>query len=144
MSVVLTTRISEGRAGDIVRNPADGGRKGEAEWARLSADMAVLFQVVLSKPEYEASGEISAEYYNGLPLPTGRNPHPKLDIASGGSGFHQVLLLLAFLYGRPGTVLRSMNRTPIWRSFVSGMFTRCCVKSPRIGVHNSSSPVTPR
>jgi len=103
---VLQTRISEGRAGDIVRNLLlMVAEKGEAEWARLSADMAALFQVVLSKPEYEASGEISAEYYDGLPLPTGRNPHPKLDIASGGSGFHQVLLLLAFLYGRPGTVL---------------------------------------
>ena len=96
----------KGRAGDIVRNLLlMVAEKGEAEWARLSADMAACFRLSYPKPEYEASGEISAEYYNGLPLPTGRNPHPKLDIASGGSGFHQVLLLLAFLDGRPGTVL---------------------------------------
>ena len=103
---VLQTRISEGRAGDIVRNLLlMVAEKGDADWERLKADMASLFQVELLKPEYGASGEIMAEYYSGLPLSTGRNPHPKLDIASGGSGFHQVLLLLAFLYGRPGAVL---------------------------------------
>jgi hypothetical protein len=103
---VLQTRISEGRAGDIVRNLLlMVAEKGDADWERLKTDMASLFQVELLKPEYVASGEIIAEYYSGLPLSTGRNPHPKLDIASGGSGFHQVLLLLASLYGRPGAVL---------------------------------------
>jgi len=103
---VLQTRISEGRAGDIVRNLLlMVAEKGDADWERLKADTASLFQIELLKPEYAASGEIVAEYHNGLPLPTGRNPHPKLDIASGGSGFHQVVLLLAFLYGRPGAVL---------------------------------------
>lgn len=104
---VLQTRISEGRAGDIVRNLLlMVAEKGDADWERLKTDMASLFQVELLKPEYAASGEIIAEYYNGLPPSSGRtNPHPRLDIASGGSGFHQVLLLLAFLYGRPGAVL---------------------------------------
>jgi hypothetical protein len=103
---VLQTRISEGRAGDIVRNlllmVAD---KGGSDWDELKAHVQSLFQVELLRPEYVATGEIVAEYYNGPPLPAGRNPHPKLDIASGGSGFHQVLLLLAFLYARPGAVL---------------------------------------
>lgn len=103
---VLQARISEGRAGDIVRNLLlMVAERGDADWERLKADVESLFQVELLKPEYVATGEIIAEYYSGLPLATGRNPHPKLDIASGGSGFHQVLLLLAFLYGRPGAVL---------------------------------------
>ena len=103
---VLQTRISEGRAGDIVRNLLlMVAEKGDSDWGQLKAHMQSLFQIELLRPEYVATGEIVAEYYNGLPPPTGRNPHPKLDIASGGSGFHQVLLLLAFLHARPGTVL---------------------------------------
>jgi hypothetical protein len=34
-----------------------------------------------------------------------RDGLPKLDIASAGSGFHQVLLLLGFFYARPSSVL---------------------------------------
>ncbi len=49
--------------------------------------------------------EIVVEYYNGLSKKNGRNPHTKLDLGMGGSGFHQVLLLLAFLYDQAGTVL---------------------------------------
>ena len=103
---VLQARISEGRAGDIIRNLLlTVAEKSDDDWRHLQDHIAELFQVELMRPEYVATGEIVAEYYDGLPERNGRNPHPKLDIASGGSGFHQVLLLLAFLYARPGAVL---------------------------------------
>lgn len=103
---VLQARISEGRAGDIIRNLLLAvAEKSDDDWHRLQDHIAKLFQVELLRPEYVATGEIVAEYYDGLPEHNRRNPHSKLDIASGGSGFHQVLLLLAFLYARPGAVL---------------------------------------
>jgi hypothetical protein len=103
---VLAARISEGRAGDILRNLLlEVAEKSEADWQQLKAHIAGLFQVELLPPEYLATGEIIVEYHDGLPNRNGRNPHPKLDLASGGSGFLQVLLMLAFLYAQEGTVL---------------------------------------
>jgi hypothetical protein len=103
---VLQSRISEGRAGDILRNLLlNVSESQENDWEQLKNHMSSLFQVELRRPEYVSTGEIIAEYYNGLPNQSGRNPHPKLDIANAGSGFHQVLLLLAFLYAKPGSVL---------------------------------------
>jgi hypothetical protein len=103
---VLRARISEGRAGDIIRNllymVAD---QGEDQWAKLKQQVADLFQVELIRPSYLPTGEIVAEFHTGLAEREGRNLNPRLDIASGGSGFHQVLLLLAFLYAMPGSVL---------------------------------------
>ncbi len=103
---VLNVRISEGRAGDIIRNLIlMVSEKSEQEWLTLKQQIADLFQVELVRPQYLPTGEIVVEYHDGLPEREGRNTHPKLDISNGGSGFHQVLLLLAFLYTRPGAVL---------------------------------------
>ena len=103
---VLQSRISEGRAGDILRNLLLNVAEGQAkDWDQLRNQMSSLFQVELRRPEYVTTGEIISEYYNGLPNQNGRNTHPRLDIANAGSGFHQVLLLLAFLYAKPGSVL---------------------------------------
>jgi predicted ATPase len=103
----LKTRIAEGRAGDILRNLLyNVSEKSETDWEALKKHVADLFQVELLKPEWLSSGEIFVEYHNGL-RPAGKksNPHPKLDVGMGGSGFHQVLLLLAFLYDQGGVVL---------------------------------------
>jgi hypothetical protein len=103
---VLAARISEGRAGDILRNLLYMvAEQDEAHWLNLKRQIADLFQVELLRPSYLPTGEIVVEFYTGLAEREGRNTHPKLDIASGGSGFHQVLLLLAFLYAMPGAVL---------------------------------------
>ena len=45
------------------------------------------------------------EYQPGIPKGKSKKGLPRLDIASAGSGFHQVLLLLAFFYARPASVL---------------------------------------
>jgi predicted ATPase len=102
----LNVRIGEGRAGDIIRNLLYNVAEGsEADWIELKKQVEDLFQVELLRPLLTPSSEIVVEYHNGLPDNKGRNPHPRLDLANGGSGFHQVVLLLAFLYARPGSVL---------------------------------------
>jgi hypothetical protein len=103
---VLQTRISEGRAGDVIRNLLYlVAWRSIDDWERLAGHVRDLFQVEVIAPVYMPTGEIVCEYYSGLPGRGGRNPNPRLDVASGGSGFHQVLLLLAFLYAMPGSVL---------------------------------------
>lgn len=58
------------------------------------------------KPEYdEGMPFIVCEYLAGLPKGKGGNGLERYDIASGGSGFHQVLLPLSFFYARPASVL---------------------------------------
>ncbi|MEO7318177.1 MAG: AAA family ATPase, partial [Chthoniobacteraceae bacterium] len=105
----IRTRISEARAGDVLRNllyNVAEKQEGTADWEALSKHVADLFQVELLRPQFLGTGEVQVEYHNGLrPRGNGRNPHPKLDLAMAGSGFHQVLLLLAVLYGQPGDVL---------------------------------------
>jgi hypothetical protein len=103
----LKTRIAEGRAGDILRNLLyNVAEKSEVDWEALKKHVADLFQVELLKPQWLSSGEILVEYHSGLrPERKKSNPHPKLDVGMGGSGFQQVLLLLAFLYDQGGVVL---------------------------------------
>ena len=111
--------IGQGRSGDILRNlllevdsqAATGGSTDarESAWESLTGHMRDLFRIDLMRPSYapgqpyitcqykESSGKSSV----GLKSPRYR----PLDLASVGSGTLQVLLLLAFLYARPGTVM---------------------------------------
>jgi hypothetical protein len=97
--------IGQGRPGEIVRNllwelwqaPDRIG------WAALVEDMQRLFQAELEPPVYgPAQPFIVCEY---RPLGRGGRRAPKLDLSNAGSGFHQVLMLLAFFYARPATTL---------------------------------------
>lgn len=81
--------------GDIVPKPAPS----PADWQELAAIVERWFSVKISPPRYEPTRDvyITVEYSEG-----GRD----YDIISGGSGFHQTLTLLAFLFGyRPTTIL---------------------------------------
>ncbi len=64
-----------------------------------------IFGYRLLPPKYGGAPFIVCEYLKGIPKSTGKNGLPELDIASAGSGFHQVLLLLGFFFARPSTVL---------------------------------------
>src|SRR5206468_6128951 len=69
----------------------------ENAWNRLRQSIQKLFGYTLLPPD--ASGaHIVSEYQ-------ARDGGPRLDIASAGSGFQQVLMLLTFLHTRPGAVL---------------------------------------
>ncbi len=103
--------VGEGRAGEIVRNLIldiweQSGRSQESSpWADLSVDLMRLFQYELLPPQFSDTQPYIVCDYRPSSLGPGRHRGPRLDIANAGSGFHQVLLLMAFFYARPSSVL---------------------------------------
>lgn len=104
--------VGEGRAGEIVRNlvldiwERSGKSQASSPWTDFSADLKRLFQCELLPPQFsDAQPYIVCEYRPTSLGPPGQQRGPRLDIANAGSGFHQVLLLLAFFYARPSSVL---------------------------------------
>ena len=86
-----------GKPGDVLRNLLVVAHQQEEAWRNLTDAIKRLFGYELLPPD--ASGaDILAEYR------TGPNA-PRLDVASAGSGFQQVLMLLTFLNTRAGSVL---------------------------------------
>jgi predicted ATPase len=99
--------IGQGRAGDILRNLLLEvyQRNEQSDWHVLSRQIEEIFGYGMQPPEYEGKPFIVCDYLRGVPSSKGKNSLPQLDIASAGSGFHQVLLLLGFFYARPASVL---------------------------------------
>lgn len=93
--------VGQGRPGDILRNLLlEIAEKKDAEsWSALARHVNELFRIELSAPAYSpAQPYIVCEYHE-----SGRGR--PLDLANAGSGTLQVLLMLAFLYARPATVV---------------------------------------
>ena len=93
--------VGQGRPGEILRNLlleiAENGR--ERNWRMLVEHIRDLFRIDLLEPVYSpAQPYIVCEYRE----PGRTRP---LDLSNAGSGTLQVLLLLAFLYARPATVI---------------------------------------
>jgi ABC-type branched-subunit amino acid transport system ATPase component len=86
-----------GKPGDVLRNLLVQAHQNQPAWDNLTGAIRRLFGYELLPPD--ASGaDIVAEYQTA--------PEAKrLDIASAGSGFQQVLMLLTFLNTRAGSVL---------------------------------------
>ena len=85
------------RPGEVLRNLLVTASHSDGAWAALQGSIGKLFGYELLPPD--ASGPyIRAEYT----MAKGGQP---LDIASAGSGFQQVLMLLTFLNTREGSVL---------------------------------------
>ncbi len=98
--------IGKAKPGDILRNLLLDVLNEDDLWSQLVEDIQKLFRLTLLRPEYsESMPYIRCEYLAGIPKGKGKNGLPQFDIASGGSGFHQVLLLLSFFYARPASVL---------------------------------------
>lgn len=95
--------IGQGKPGDILRNLLLEVAKDPADWRLLEQDVASIFQVELLPPNYTPGADpfIRVEYREAH----SRSSRDTLDIASAGSGFHQVLALLAFFYARPAAML---------------------------------------
>lgn len=95
--------IGQGKPGDILRNLLLEVARDSNAWKRLVADVSAIFQVELLPPNYTPGADpfIRVEYREA----TTRTARDTLDIASAGSGFHQVLALLAFFYARPAAML---------------------------------------
>ncbi len=92
---LLDHLLGQAKPGDVLRNLLVEAHS-SATWGRLQEAIQRLFGYQLEPPN--ATGAfILAEY---------REPKgPRLDIASPGSGFPQVLMLLTMLNTRPGAVL---------------------------------------
>ena len=86
-----------GRPGEVLRNLLAEANRDERAWAALKASIGKLFGYDLLPPD-TSGAHILAEY-------TMTEDGPRLDIASAGSGFQQVLMLFAFLNTRRGAVL---------------------------------------
>ena len=96
-SPLIDQLLGLGRPGEVLRNLIVAAHSDESSWDLLRESIGKLFGYELMPPE--SSGPyIRSEYRmaEGGPL---------LDIASAGSGFQQVLMLLAFLHTRQGAVL---------------------------------------
>ncbi len=95
--------IGRGKPGDVLRNLLLEVSEGEDQWESLVESVQELFRVTLIKPDYNPTLPfILCEYRAGVDVHRGG---VRYDIASGGSGFHQVLLLLSLLHARPASVL---------------------------------------
>lgn len=109
----MRQQVGKGQPGSVLRNlllrvskPSvrDNGEKEPPtpsldDWAELAKIVDRWFSVKISQPRYESTKDvyITVEYTQA-----GR----EYDVISGGSGFHQTLTLLAFLFGyKPTTIL---------------------------------------
>lgn len=101
---ILRKQVGKGQPGSILRNLLllvirKDEKEQEKEWHEISSVVQRWFSIKLEKPQYEqgVDTQIKCEYKENK-----RN----YDIIAGGSGFHQTLTLLAFLYGyKPTTIL---------------------------------------
>ncbi|MGH9425832.1 MAG: ATP-dependent nuclease [Terriglobia bacterium] len=93
----LNQLLGQGKPGDVIRNLLVEAHQSEEAWAKLTESIRKIFGYDLLPPD--ASGpDILLEYR----LDPGE---ARYDVASAGSGFQQVLMLLSFLHTRPGSVL---------------------------------------
>ena len=89
--------IGQCRPGEVIRNLLVQAHEGGTSWEALTTSLRELFGYELLPPD-AAGPHIIAEYRE-------RPGGPTFDIASAGSGFQQVLMLLTFLNTRAGTIL---------------------------------------
>ena len=97
--------VGQGKPGDILRNLLLEVYRADKEkqsglWRALADDVRNLFGYILKEPQYSEATDpfIRIEY-------THEGERTAFDVASAGSGFHQVLTLLGFFYARPASVL---------------------------------------
>src|SRR5207247_1336394 len=84
--------LGQAKPGDVLRNLLVEAGNSESAWPALQRSIQRLFEVEMLSPD-ATGANILAQYR------TSADGRP-LDIASGGSGFQQVLMLLTFLYTR--------------------------------------------
>ncbi len=93
----LNQLLGQGKPGDVIRNLLVEAHQSEQAWPKLTDSIRRIFGYELLPPD--ASGPDILLEYSASP------GSARYDIASAGSGFQQVLMLLTFLHTRPGSVL---------------------------------------
>lgn len=100
-SGAINVRMGEGRTADVLRNlcyQLVEEKRHEGQWKKLKDDIRSLFGIELLTPKYiPERGEITMSYRDRLDV--------VLDLSSSGRGLQQTLLLLAYIYANPGSVL---------------------------------------
>jgi hypothetical protein len=110
----IRQQIGKGQPGSVLRNlllrvcPSPGrgpdGRISKdygrpSDWQEIADVIERWFSVKIHEPQYESAKDVYITVEYG-------EKSKNYDIIAGGSGFHQALTLLAFLYGyRPTTIL---------------------------------------
>ena len=109
----IRQQVGKGQPGSVLRNlllrvcpPPSRGADGRlpkgyappADWKELAEIIERWFSVEIHEPRYDSAKDvyITVEY---------RQNGKDFDIIAGGSGFHQTLTLLAFLYGYQTTTI---------------------------------------
>jgi predicted ATPase len=103
----IDRKLGEGRTAEVLRNicyeilfpeiASKDDSNATRNWKSLCEIVKSMFGVELEQPEYiKSTGLIHFEYLeNGI----------KYDISSGGRGFLQILLLFAYMFANPNTIL---------------------------------------
>ena len=98
--------VGQGKGGDILRNLLlEVSEREDNSWNELQSIVERVFHYRLLKPVYAGAPYITCQYLKGLPEGRGYGGFPPLDVSTTGSGFHQVLLILAFLFSRPSSLI---------------------------------------
>ena len=94
----VNVRIGEGRTAEVLRNLCFQVHQTQPEqWNILVEHILTLFGSRLDPPRYITErGEIAMTY---------TEENVRLDLSSSGQGLQQTLLLLAYIYANPGSVL---------------------------------------
>jgi hypothetical protein len=95
--VKIDQLLGQSRPGEVLRNLLVEAARSETAWPALKDSIRRLFGYELLMPNAEGP-DIIAEYSHS-------KDGTRFDIASGGSGFQQVLMLVTFLLTRPASVL---------------------------------------
>ena len=103
----IDRKLGEGKTAEVLRNicyeilypeiATKNSNSAETNWNKLCNVVKLMFGAKLEKPEFiRATGLINLEYIEN---------DIKYDISSGGRGFQQTLLLFAYMFANPNTVL---------------------------------------
>ena len=94
----MNVRVGEGRTAEVLRNLCFRiVDRDPNHWGALVDRIKDLFGVELQEPRYvEERGEITMGY---------RERGSALDLSSSGRGLQQTLLILAYMYANPGSVI---------------------------------------
>jgi len=99
--------VGQGKGGDILRNLLleVAEKNGGADWDQVQKIVEDVFGYRLIRPAYAGAPYITCQYLKGIPKGHGFGGLPPLDVSTTGSGFHQVLLILAFMFARPSSLI---------------------------------------
>lgn len=96
--------IGQGKPGDLLRNLLLETHARPTQWERLNRDIEEIFGCRIMRPDVVGRPFVLSEYEQAAVTRRSRK-RTRLDLSSSGSGFMQTLSLLAFLHGRPASIV---------------------------------------